>query len=197
MQAMPSTNLDTAAGRALLEVARASVTHGLDHGESLPVSVGDYPRELRDERACFVTLNRSGRLRGCIGSIEASRPLIADLAVNAYKSAFEDPRFTPLVHAELSGLEIEISVLSVPESMNANSEAELISALEPRVDGLVIDDGRHRATFLPKVWEDLERPLEFLEHLWIKAGLTPHEWPKDLRCYRYHCENFSETDALR
>lgn len=193
MEVMPSTKLDGDAGRLLLAVARASVAHGLDHGRPLPVAAADYPDALRDERACFVTLNRGGRLRGCIGSIEARRPLIEDLAENAYKSAFEDPRFAPLVHAELDELEIKISVLSVPEAMHVNSESELIGELEPGVDGLVIDDGYHRATFLPSVWEELTGPQEFLEHLWFKAGLLPHEWPTRLRCWRYHCENFAET----
>ncbi len=175
----------------LLDVARASVQHGLDHGEQLRVQARDYPAPLREELACFVTLNRSGRLRGCIGTLEARRPLIEDLAANAYKSAFQDPRFAALVRDELGGLEIEVSVLSPPEAMIVQSEHELIAALEPDVDGVVIDDGHHRATFLPKVWEDLREPEEFLEHLWMKAGLTVHHWPSSLRCYRYRTENFS------
>ncbi|MCZ6871211.1 MAG: AmmeMemoRadiSam system protein A [Gammaproteobacteria bacterium] len=180
----------------LLDVARSSVEHGLEHGKQLRVEPRDYPAPLREERACFVTLNRLGRLRGCIGTLEARRPLIEDLAANAYKSAFEDPRFAPLVRNELDGLDIEVSVLSTPEPMNVQSEAELIAGLEPGVDGLVIDDGRHRATFLPKVWKDLQRPEEFLEHLWAKAGLDAHQWSPNLRCYRYRAENFSNPHHL-
>lgn len=180
----------------LLDVARTSVEHGLEHGAQLRIDARDYPVPLREALACFVTLNRLGRLRGCIGTLEAQRPLIEDLAANAYKSAFEDPRFAPLAFEELDDLEIEVSVLSTPEPMNVQSEAELIAALEPGVDGLVIDDGRHRATFLPKVWEDLQRPVEFLEHLWAKAGLDAHEWPANLRCQRYRAENFSDPRHL-
>lgn len=180
----------------LLEVARASVAHGLRHREQLRVDARDYPAPLREELACFVTLNRLGRLRGCIGTLEARCPLVEDLAANAYKSAFEDPRFAPLAHDEFADLEIEVSVLSTPEPMNVQSEAELTAALKPGVDGLVIDDGRHRATFLPKVWEDLQRPEEFLEHLWVKAGLVAHQWPPNLRCHRYRAENFSNPHHL-
>ncbi len=192
---MPSMNLEPHASE-LLDVARTSVEHGLQHGKQLRVEPRDYPAPLREERACFVTLNRLGRLRGCIGTLEAKRPLIEDLAANAYKSAFQDPRFAPLARNELDDLEIEVSVLTAAQPMNVQSEAELISALTPGVDGLVIDDGRHRATFLPKVWEDLKRPEEFLEHLWAKAGLGAHQWPLKLRCYRYRTENFSSRHHL-
>ncbi|MEJ2133121.1 MAG: AmmeMemoRadiSam system protein A [Gammaproteobacteria bacterium] len=193
---MRSTNLDARGASVLLGVARASIEHGLDHGQPLAVEARDYPDALREERACFVTLNRMGRLRGCIGSLEARRPLIEDLATNAYKSAFEDPRFAPLVRRELEDLEIEVSVLSPPEPMNVGSESELMAGLEPGRDGLVIDDGIHRATFLPKVWEELATPREFLEHLWMKAGLPARHWPTNLRCYRYRSENYSESSRL-
>lgn len=181
----------SATGRArLLQVAGDSIRHGLVHQQPLPLRAADYPAELQPLRATFVTLHRYGELRGCIGILEAVRPLVEDVAYHAYAAAFEDYRFTPLTAAELEGLEIHISVLSPPEPLHFRSEAELLQQLRPGIDGLVLRDRGCRGTFLPSVWQSLREPREFLRHLKVKAGLPSDWWSDTLAVERYTTESF-------
>jgi AmmeMemoRadiSam system protein A len=176
--------------RQLTELARRSIAHGVAHGRPLEVDPADYPESLREPRACFVTLNEGGELRGCIGSIEARRPLVQDVAENAYAAAFEDPRFARLAKEELDGLEIHISVLTVPQLMRFDSEQDLLRQVRPGIDGLIIRDGFHRGTFLPSVWESLPRAQDFLRHLKLKAGMTPDYWSDSISVERYTTESW-------
>jgi AmmeMemoRadiSam system protein A len=147
---------------------------------------------LREIRASFVTLHRHGDLRGCTGSLEAVQPLALDVARTACSSALSDPRFYPVTAAELDGIDIEISVLSPLTPMTVRDEADLLGQLVPEVDGLVLMAGIRRATFLPKVWEQLPSPREFLCALKRKAGLPADFWSRDMAVYRYHTETFAE-----
>jgi len=174
----------------LHKVARASIEHGLRTGRPLAVDTARYPPPLREPGASFVTLNEHGQLRGCIGSLEAIRPLVEDVAHNAYAAAFSDPRFPPLRASELPDLDLHISVLSPATPMQFDSEQDLIRQLRPGVDGLVLEDGYHRGTFLPAVWESLPEPREFLQHLKLKAGLPPDYWSDTIRVSRYVTESF-------
>jgi AmmeMemoRadiSam system protein A len=173
---------------ALLEVARASILHGLEHGSPLRVDPDRFSPRLREPGACFVTLRRSGSLRGCVGSLEATRSLVEDVAENAYASAFRDSRFEPLAEGELRDLDIHLSILTPPEPLPCTSEAELLAKLRPGIDGLVLEDGAHRATFLPSVWESLAEPKEFLAALKRKAGLSADHWSDRIRFHRYRAE---------
>lgn len=186
-----SRPLDRAERETLLELARRSIRHGLEQGTPLSIDVADYPPRLQAQRAVFVTLNRLGQLRGCIGHLEAVQPLVNDVGDNAFAAAFRDPRFPPLATAELEGLEIHISVLSPPSAMSFTSEADLLGQLQPGVDGLILEDGPHRGTFLPSVWEQLPIAADFLRQLKRKAGLTPGYWSETLKVSRYHTESFS------
>ncbi|NEG97109.1 AmmeMemoRadiSam system protein B [Bifidobacterium sp. SMB2] len=147
---------------------------------------------LREPGASFVTLTEDGRLRGCIGTLEAYRPLGRDVAEHAVDAASRDPRFMPVTPAEYPLLNVEVSVLSKPEPMAVTSRAELEAALRRRVDGLVLEDSRggRRATFLPQVWDELPRPYDFVAHLLAKAGL-----PSDLDWAdgRIHCSRYTVT----
>ncbi len=172
----------------LLETAWASIRHGLEYGRALSLDPADYPEPLQRPGACFVTLERFGQLRGCIGTLEAWRPLIEDVAENAYAAAFRDPRFPPLSHEELEGLELEISILGSPEPIQFSSETELLRQLEPGVDGLILEERGHRGTFLPTVWQSLPEPREFLRQLKRKAGLPPDYWSPTVRVWRYRTE---------
>lgn len=186
------TTLGEADRRLLLDLARSSIRHGLAHHRPEPVDPADYPPALRAPRAVFVTLNRRGQLRGCIGHLEASQALVRDVADNAYAAAFRDPRFPPLTAAELEGLEVHISVLSPPEPLPVVSEADLLRQMRPGVDGLILEEDRHRGTFLPAVWESLPAPEQFLAHLKLKAGLSPGYWSDGIRVSRYTTETFSD-----
>jgi len=179
----------------LLDVARASIQHGLRHRQALAVNPGDYPETLRPLRATFVTLEIGGQLRGCIGALTAYQPLVQDVAAHAYAAAFEDPRFAELRPDELPKLEIFISVLSPPEPMQFSSEEDLLKQVRPGVDGLILEFRHYRATFLPAVWESLPDPYVFLAQLKHKAGLPLDFWSPELRVERYTTEYFGAGDV--
>ncbi|MCF7807381.1 MAG: AmmeMemoRadiSam system protein A [Candidatus Marinimicrobia bacterium] len=181
--------------KTLLQVARESIQHGLRHGRSLAVDPDNYAPALARPGAAFVTLEKMGNLRGCIGSILAHRPLVEDVAENAWSAAFKDPRFDPLDQPEFDQLHIEISVLTKPEEMQVESDADLKQQLVPGKDGLIIQDGHHRALFLPAVWDKLPEVDDFVSHLKQKAGLTREHWSASLRCERFYSFEFSEIDV--
>jgi len=176
----------------LIQVAKDSIAHGLTHGCALPIDSNDYVAELQVQRATFVTLEIKQQLRGCIGMLEAVRPLIVDVAENAFAAAFRDPRFPPVSTAEYEQLEIHLSILSVAEAMSFYSEDDLIRQLRPGIDGLIMQEGGHRGTFLPSVWESLADPEIFIQHLKQKSGLASDYWSDSLKVARYECEYISE-----
>ena len=138
---------------------------------------GNLPPPLVAAGAAFVTLKKDGALRGCIGSVEAWRPLATDVADNAVRAALQDPRFPPSGKAEMNSLAVSVSVLTPPQPMTFTGEADLLAQLRPGLDGLIIEDGPRRALFLPAVWETLTKPQDFLDHLRQKAGLRPSTGP--------------------
>lgn len=142
--------------------------------------------------ATFVTLRRCGELRGCIGSLEADRPLREDVARNARAAALRDPRFAPLAPTELDGLSIEVSLLSRPQPLSFSDEDDLVRQLSESRDGVILEAGGQRSTFLPQVWEQLPDAREFVRHLKAKAGLAPGHWSADLRVARYAVEKWSK-----
>ena len=187
------TTINQTGRETLLEIARSSIQHGLDHGKALEVDTADYPDELQAERACFVTLQIAGELRGCIGHLQAMQPLIDDVAENAWAAAFQDPRFAPLSQAEYPRLEIHISVLSPPQAMTFTSQQNLLAQIRPGIDGLILEDGYRRGTFLPSVWKSLPEASDFLAHLKLKAGFPANYWSDKIRISRYTSESI--TDA--
>ncbi|HLF96896.1 MAG TPA: AmmeMemoRadiSam system protein A [Methylococcaceae bacterium] len=176
--------------RQLLAVARNSIEHGLRHRAPLPVNVAEFPAKLCEKGACFVTLYKAGRLRGCIGTLQACRHLVEDVAHNAFAAAFSDPRFPPVGAAETVHLDLHISVLTPATEMHFDSEEDLLRQLVPGEDGLILQEGARRGTFLPSVWEQLPEKREFLQHLKLKAGLPVVYWSETLRVFRYRTEQF-------
>ncbi len=181
-------SLTKADRQQLLDVAKNSIRHGLDTGRPITINLNDYPAALTEPRATFVTLEINHQLRGCIGMLEAIRPLAEDIAANAYAAAFKDSRFPPIKAHELDGLDIHLSILAPAEPLSFNSEQDLITQLQPGIDGLILEEGQRRGTFLPSVWESLPEPRQFLRHLKQKAGLPPEYWSKNIRIYRYQAE---------
>lgn len=175
--------------QALLEIAAASIRHGLDHDRALPVHAPDHPPELQALRASFVTLKAQGQLRGCMGSSQAHRPVAEDVAHNAYAAGFLDPRFPPLGRDEAGDLEIHISVLSAWEELRFSSEAELLAQVRPGVDGLMLEEGLSRGILLPAVWESLPDPETFVRHLKLKAGVSETYWSDRIRVSRCIAES--------
>ncbi|MEO5337587.1 MAG: AmmeMemoRadiSam system protein A [Magnetospirillum sp. WYHS-4] len=172
-------------GERLLRLAAASIEHGLKHHRPLPIDLADFPPDLQAQGACFVTLHREDRLRGCIGSPMAHQPLARDVAENAFSAAFRDPRFPQLSSAEIAGLDLSISLLSAQSPIPFADEAGLLAALRPHLDGLVIADGARRALFLPSVWEQLPDPRQFLGHLKMKAGMPVDHFSPAFRAWRF------------
>ena len=186
----PSKQISENGRQTLLKVAGDSIKHGFNQGSALEVNALDFNDELQAIRACFVTLNRSGQLRGCIGHLEAVMPLVEDVADNAFSAAFRDPRFPPLSNTEFDDLVIHISVLTPSEPILFSSESDLLNKIRPGIDGLILVDGSARGTFLPSVWESLPNPQSFLRQLKRKAGLPGDHWSENLKIYRYETESF-------
>jgi AmmeMemoRadiSam system protein A len=177
----------------LLKLAREAITSRLRGESPPPVDPDSLPKSLSLDGASFVTLTKQGELRGCIGSLEPRRALALDVRENAIGAAFHDPRFPPMRLHELQDLHIEISVLSSPRPLTYDSPDDLIEQLQPDVDGVVIERGWNRATFLPQVWEKLPDPHSFLEHLCRKAYLPADAYHgPDLDVYTYQVEKFEE-----
>lgn len=189
MQPLRFTNPMADLGLTLLQLARAAIAHRF--GQPLP-AIADHPA-LHQPGATFVTLTQHGHLRGCIGSLEAWRPLRTDVQENACAAAFRDPRFDPLTEDELAETRLEVSLLSPAELMNCRDEADALDQLRPHVDGVIFTAGRHRSTFLPQVWEQLPDPAEFLVHLKKKAGLPADYWGPNVQLERYAVQKWKEV----
>jgi AmmeMemoRadiSam system protein A len=187
--------VDPGAQALLLALARQSIAEGMSLGTPLQLESGAYSTQL--QRCCgnFVTLKLSGALRGCIGSLEADKPLVQGIADNAFNAAFRDPRFDALSLSELESVALEISLLSTPEAMIFTSEREALSQLHAGIDGLILSVGSRRATFLPSVWRQLPDASLLLNELKLKAGLPQDYWSDQLRLQRYRSHSFSDTEA--
>jgi uncharacterized protein len=175
----------------LLELARDSIRSGVERGVPARPDPLAYPAQLRELRASFVSLHLRGELRGCIGGLRPVRPLVSDVAEHAFAAAFRDPRFPPLVAAELAPLAIRISILSPLEPLCFSSEVHLLEQLRPGIDGLLLELPGRCATFLPEVWRQLPEPRAFLAQLKRKAGLVPDAWPEGIAFSRYTVESLA------
>jgi len=183
-------------GRTLVGSARQSIAEML--GLPLPGDQidTDHPALARPG-ASFVTLHGAdGGLRGCIGRLEAVRPLIDDVRANARAAAFHDTRFAPLRTHEWPGLQVEVSVLGAAEPLAAASEDEALDALRPGVDGVILQWRHARATFLPQVWQQLPDARGFLAALKHKAGLGAEFWSAELRLSRYRVRSYADLEPL-
>lgn len=187
---MPSIELSEEDKALCLQVAKQSISHGIQHGCALKINHHDYSSHLQQILASFVTLNKGNKLRGCIGTLKAYQPLIEDIAEHAYAAAFNDPRFPAVRHNELDRLSIDISVLSTPTPLSFDSEDDLINKIRPNIDGLILEYGFNKGTFLPSVWEDLPNKKDFLNHLKTKAGLASDWWNNDIKVSRYEAMKF-------
>ena len=183
---------DESEKKALLYIARKTINEGCVQGLPPDPDWQGQPQRFCQPAACFVTLHKHGALRGCIGSTVAHRPLLADVIHNAFASAFRDSRFPPVTASELSEINIEISLLTPQQRLTVTSEEDLLQTIRPGIDGLLIRNARHSATFLPQVWQQLPSPGQFLQHLKVKAGIAPKEWPEDMECFCYQCIKFGE-----
>lgn len=179
-------------GTALLRLARDSIAYGLVHREPLPVACDELPHAMSEPRATFTTLRLEDQLRGCCGTLEATRPLAQDVTHTAFRAAFHDPRFDPVAEAELSTIGLEVSVLSALKPMSVVDEADLLDQLAPGEDGIVIVAEGRCATLLPKVWEMLPEPDRFVAALKAKVGVPDDYWSEQLEFQRYSAKTYVE-----
>ena len=177
-------------GAALIATARGAIDAAFGRPEARvrPHAALDRPG------ATFVTLKQDGELRGCIGSLEAHRLLAIDVRRNALAAAFSDPRFPPLVAWELDVTTVEVSLLSPASRVEVADEVDLLARLEPGVDGIVLELGRRRATFLPQVWESLPDPRDFIGALKRKAGMPANFWSTEMRVSRYTVSKWQQAE---
>jgi hypothetical protein len=176
-------------GPALLVRARNAIAASLKQ----PTQAEPAHPALNQPGATFVTLTQNAALRGCIGSLEARRPLDQDVRANAVAAAFSDPRFPPLTLAEFAHTRVEVSLLTVPQPISFTDEADAIRQLRPHVDGVILIAGPRRGTFLPQVWEQLPEPRQFLAHLKQKAGLPSDWWSSEVQLQRYEVQKWKEA----
>lgn len=177
----------------LLKLARQAIETGVQGERLARLDLKKLPSALQAPGASFVTLTRSGRLRGCIGTLEAYQALAEDVREHAQAAAFLDSRFPPVTANELASLRIEISRLTPPEELAYDWPDELPAKIRPHMDGVTLMDGLRRATFLPQVWEKIDSPDEFLDHLCAKMGASPDTWKRRvLRVQTYQVEEFHD-----
>ena len=179
--------------KILLRLAREAMERGVKGQELPPLDLPSLPPRLREEGSSFITLTLYGQLRGCIGSLEPYQSLAEDVREHAVAAALKDPRFPPVREDELSGIRLEISRLTRPIPLEYQEVSDLLSKLNPFVDGVILRDGFHRATFLPQVWEKIPDCADFLSNLCYKMGANPNLWRmKHLDVLTYKVEEFHE-----
>ena len=184
--------LDERDKHLLLTLARSSIESELIEGEKIKRPAELTPAVL-EKRGCFVTLHKSGGLRGCIGTIEATTSLLTNVEENSKNAAFKDPRFPSLTRDEISDIDIEISVLTVPKKLSFVDGEDLKCKLKPGIHGVILSQGWHRSTFLPQVWVQLPNKEEFLECLCQKGCMEKTAWKStDITVQIYEVEYFSE-----
>ncbi len=180
--------------RLLLAIARQAIEYAVGGQQPPALQLDRLPPRLREEGASFVTLTRpDGSLRGCIGALQAYQPLALDVQEHAVAAALHDPRFPPVREEEIANLRIEVSRLTPPQRLPYTDPDDLLRQLRPGVDGVILQSGWRRATFLPQVWEQLPQPEAFLSNLCLKMGASPDLWQRQpLEVFTYQVEDFHE-----
>lgn len=181
-------------GKDILKIAGEAVNEAvLNKGYYKPTRK-EYDNNLFNRGAAFVTINKNGKLRGCMGSLLANQAIAFDVAQNAYSAALEDNRFSPLTKEDLKDITLSVSLLTGFERINYKDEQDLLSRLKPGADGLVIRAGNRQGVFLPSVWKELPERADFLNNLKVKAGMTPSFWSNNIKVYRFRAVEISKDE---
>ena len=180
----------------ILELARDALEVAAERRDLPPIDLSSLPAALQNPGASFVTLTKDNALRGCIGTLEVRLPLAEDVRQHAVAAALHDYRFPAIQADEVDDIRIEISVLTQPQPLEYKNPEELLKILRPLVDGVILTDGKKRATFLPQVWERVSSPSLFLSMLCEKATLPSDAWQKgDLQVFIYQVETIHEIKS--
>ncbi len=181
--------------KTLLRLAREAIETAVESSHAATLDLDSLPPALRQPMATFVTLYNGDQLRGCIGGLTAEYALAEDVRIHAAAAATKDFRFPPIRADEIPQLKIEISVLSTPEPLDYQDAEDLLGKLQPGVDGVILQQGNRRATFLPQVWKKIPDPEHFLGMLCEKAFLPSNAWKSGkLQVLTYHVLPICETD---
>ena len=190
---MENENLSVEDQETLLKIARQSIERAVRREAKFPLKIEDYSALLQQNGASFVTLTLNGRLRGCIGTLQAYQPLVLDVREHAILAALEDPRFPPVSDRELANVRIEVSRLTEPKPFLYQTPQDLLQGLHPGTDGVVLRLGHRSATYLPQVWDQIPDSADFLSELCMKMGAPADTWQKQkLEVSTYQVEEFSE-----
>ena len=176
--------------RGLLRAtAFESVRYGLAHHREMEIFELDYPDALRAEKATFVTLRKDDELLGCIGTLRAASPAGARRRAQRLPRRLQRPALRA-AHARRSCPGSICTSRSSARSSRcrSTSEDDLLAKLRPGIDGLLIEDGDHVATFLPAMWPRLPTARTFVRALKDKAHLPPDYWSPTIRVFRYTAE---------
>jgi hypothetical protein len=188
-------SLSDAERRALLAFARTRVEEQVRHGH-VPEPEGawfDQHPIFRIPRGVFVTLEKKGHLRGCVGDLMPTKPLYLGVQDAAVSAAVNDPRFPPVAEVELRDLSISISVLDYPARVQVSRPEDYLQVLRPGKDGVILEYNGRRSTFLPHVWQELPKPEDFLSSLALKQGAPADAWRSPSAVlYRYEAYAFGE-----
>jgi AmmeMemoRadiSam system protein A len=179
----------------LLTLARKTLTHYLSGKPIQELLKTKLSPALMEKRGCFVTLEKKGNLRGCIGYIQPEKSLCECVMENAVNAATQDPRFPEVNSDELSAITIEVSALTVPEPLQIKNRKTLLQVLVPGRDGVILSNGWKKSTFLPQVWEHFPDKEDFLNALCEKGGMPRGCWEdEDTEILTYHAEVFKENN---
>ncbi|MFH1789094.1 MAG: AmmeMemoRadiSam system protein B [Candidatus Altiarchaeota archaeon] len=177
----------------LLKLARETLEKHYADGGAPSVDEAKLTARLKALSGAFVTLNKHGSLRGCIGHITPQKPLYEAVIENVLNAALRDPRFSPVVNEELTDIHIDISRLTLPEELVFDGSDELLAKLVPGRDGVVLKYGGRQSTYLPQVWDQLPDKEEFLTSLCRKQGSPGDCWrKKDVVVEVYGAQVFEE-----
>lgn len=184
--------IDEETGKFTVELARDIIER---HLKDEKIDIEDYPKKLDKKKGIFVTLNKNGELRGCIGIPEAHKSAIDNIN-EASKSVCNDPRFPPLSKEEIDEITVEVSILTKPEKIQGNEENEILQEINSREDGLILENGHNKGLFLPQVWEKIPNKRDFLGQLCFKGGLSdPSTWLSDESdLYKFQVQAFKEEE---
>ncbi len=188
-----SYELGTNEQKQLLKIAREAIETSVC-GEQAPIlTLNQLPEVLQHGRASFVTLTIDDKLRGCIGVLEACQPLAIDVQEHAIAAALQDYRFPVVTPEELQKIHIEISILTPKRHLDYDHPEELVNKIRPGIDGVILQDGRRKATFLPQVWQKIPEPSHFLSQLCLKMGVPADLWRhKKIQIAVYQVQEFHE-----
>ena len=173
------SKLSDSDGAVLVNTARKAVTEFLSNGNKIKLEP-EFEKKFSFNSGVFVTLNKTGGLRGCIGFPLPVKKLSRAIVDGAIAAATEDPRFSPVITKELGDIVFEVTVLTQPIEIDVSDPTEYLSKIKVGRDGLIISHSFYSGLLLPQVPGEYGWNVEeFLQHTCEKAGLARDTWKNE------------------